>query len=404
MKNILIISQIFYPDSTAVSQIVTDFAKYLVNEKNSISVITSRHTYEKSTLKLDQKETYHNINIIRLNSTNFGKKTILGRLIDVLTFNILTLLKLILIKKKETDAIIGLTNPPLLPVFCILICKLKKIPFYYWAMDLQPELAIQSNLIKAHSINAKILDFISTFSLKHSTKIIALDTDMKHYIEKKTKNINIKVIPPWSLVPIHPIIDRNKNEFRKKHNLTNKIVIMFAGNHALIHPLDTIVSVANHLKNDSRFCFVFIGEGIQKKKVTTFKEKKYCTNIIQLPFEPLEKIHISLSAADYQVVTMGNNLNGYTHPNKIYGALFSGRKIIYTGPDNSFIGKLLKKCNGNISIRHGDHEKLKQYLLNDKTNISSVLEQGAKNREYAKTNFNPTTLKEKMYTYILSNE
>ena len=107
---------------------------------------------------------------------------------------------------------------------------------------------------------------------------------------------------------------------------------MYSGNHSYVHPLDTLLESAKILKDNSKFLFVFIGEGVRKKDVSNFIKKNKLNNILQLPFQPRSNIHISLSSADIQVVIMGNNLVGYTHPNKIYGGLYIGRTILYIGP------------------------------------------------------------------------
>jgi len=396
----LIISQVFYPDSTAVAQLLHDFGKFMLGKGHRVTVICSKHTYEQSALKLKKNDEVDGIQILRLNHSNFGKKTILGRVLDFLTFNLAVFFKLFSVKKKDYDAIIGMTTPPLLPFICLLFSKRKKIPFYYWAMDLQPELAIYSNLIKEHSIQARLLSFFSNFAFKHSDKIIALDDDMKRYIQSRTK-ASIEVVPPWSLVPLKAPIKREDNAFRKTHGLDNNIVIMYSGNHSFIHPLSCLLDAAKLLKEESRFKFLFVGEGVQKKEIAAFKEKHQLANILLLPFEPLEKIHISLSAADYQVVTMGNNFIGYTHPNKIYGAMYSGRKIIYTGPKNSFIYTLLQDCPTNISLSHNDGKALSEQLLADSADINAVLEQGNSNLNYAKNNFDPDKIKAKLYNFLM---
>jgi colanic acid biosynthesis glycosyl transferase WcaI len=53
---------------------------------------------------------------------------------------------------------------------------------------------------------------------------------------------------------------------------------------------------------------------------------------MQLAYQDRSKLHLSLGASDLQVVILGDNQVGYTHPNKIYGAMFIGKPILYIGP------------------------------------------------------------------------
>ncbi len=125
-----------------------------------------------------------------------------------------------------------------------------------------------------------------------------------------------------------------ENPFRIENNFGDKIVVMYSGNHAYVHPLDTLLNVAKQLKNDKRFLFVFVGGGVRKKDVTDYKSLHHLQNIIQLPFQPRENIHNSLGSSDIQVVIMGENQVGFTHPNKIYGAMFVGKPILYIGQNH----------------------------------------------------------------------
>jgi hypothetical protein len=171
---------------------------------------------------------------------------------------------------------------------------------------------------------------------------------------------------------------------------------MYSGNHAYVHKLDTLLDAAKTLQNDDRFLFVFVGGGVRKKDVTDFQQKNNLNNIVQLPYQPRNYIHISLAASDFQVVVMGDGQVGYTHPNKIYGALFVGKPIIYIGPVQSHITDILDECSGNISVRHEDSTGIVAQLTNYAKNIQELDKIGKKNKEYAHKNFDPGLLKSKM--------
>ena len=73
-----------------------------------------------------------------------------------------------------------------------IISKIKSIRFYYWVMDLQPELSISSGLIKKDSILAKILTFFGNYSIKNSKKIFSMDSYMsQHLIDRGAKKNQI---------------------------------------------------------------------------------------------------------------------------------------------------------------------------------------------------------------------
>ena len=399
---ILIITQVFYPDTVSVSQHLTDLAFYLNQKDHEVTVFSSKYPYENKETFYPRYEEVNGVKIERIYQTKFGKNNSFFRIIDFFTFTITITFKLLFLNKKKYDIILGTTVPPMLSFVGVLVSKLKKIPFYYWVMDLQPELSIASNLIKKDSFVAKFFTVIGNYSINNSSKIISLDKFMTDYLMGRgAKRENVSTIPVW------PVIDevykgtRESNPFRIENNFGDKIIIMYSGNHAYVHPLNTVLEVANELRHDNRFLFVFVGGGVRKKDVTQYKLENKLENIVQLPFQPRENIHNSLGSSDLQVVIMGDNQVGFTHPNKIYGAMFVGKPILYIGPSESHVTEILSSLDGNIMAEHNDVKSIVNGLLKFANLEVSQKEQiGLDNLKYANSNFSPAVLKDRMLQAI----
>ncbi|MDA8692750.1 glycosyltransferase family 4 protein [Saprospiraceae bacterium] len=399
---ILLLTQAFYPDTVSVSQHAEDLAVELAEAGYEIDVYTSRYTYEKN---IDLKEKfieYKGVNVYRLTPTKFSKKSYLGRIINFLTFNIVLFLKVLFSKKGKYDMIIGMTLPPFISTIGAFCAKIKKAKFCFWMMDVQPGISIGSGLMKKDSLIARIMQSAANYIGRNSDLIFALDRFMKdHLIEEKIKSEKIKVVPVWP--PMSKVYEgtRMENPFRIEHGFGDKIVIMYSGNHAVMHPLDTILDVALELRDDPRFLFVFIGGGVRVKDVTEFREKHQLGNIRQLPFQPREIIHQSLGSADLQLVILGEGQVGYTHPNKVYGAIFIGKPIIYIGPQESHVTDITKNIQGNIEVALGQVKELvsalKEFAELGEAHWDRV---GQHNLEFAHKNFMPSKLKSEMVTYI----
>lgn len=396
------ISQVFWPDTASVAQHMGDLAEKLQDNNHVINVYTSRNAYEDTTIKFLPKENHQGIYIERIRHTAFGKKTVIGRLCDFFSFNLLLFFKLLFIKKNQYNLIFSTTSPPLVSYISVKIAKWKKISFCYWTMDLQPELAIASGMIKENSISTKLLTHLSNYIIKSSDLIFTLDKYMKAYLVKRGAVPGITHI-----LPVWPVMDqiyegpRTENPFRIEYGFYDKIVVMYSGNHAYVHPLDTLLEAAYKLKEHDRFLFVFIGGGVRKNDVTEFKKMHSLDNIIQLPYQPRKNIHNSLGAADIQVVILGEGQVGYTHPNKVYGAMFIAKPLIYIGPAPSHITDILKGLEGNISVRHGDSDRLAEALKKfEQLSEQDRKATGTRNQQYAAKHFYPEILKKKMVEII----
>ena len=399
---ILIITQVFYPDPVSVSQHLTDLASKLIEEGNEVTVYTSCYPYEEKNQRYISSEDFNGISIQRLWQSSFGKGSTLKRIIDFLTYSFTISIKLLFIKRREFELIIGTTVPPLLSYVGVLVSKIKGIKFLYWVMDLQPELSISSGLIKNNSLTAMFFTNLGNYIIRNSNIIISLDRFMSEYLYSRgASRGSVKTIAVW------PVIDevykgyRMSNPFRLENSFGNKIVIMYSGNHAYVHQLDTLLETAFILKENSLFLFVFVGGGVRRKDVSEFKEKNKLKNIIQLPFQPRENIHNSLGSSDIQVVILGDGQVGYTHPNKVYGAMYIGKPILYIGPAESHVADLLSDLDGNISVRHGESQILAAKIVNlFSMSWDEINKIGQNNLIFANNNFHPDVLKEKMINAI----
>jgi glycosyltransferase involved in cell wall biosynthesis len=183
-------------------------------------------------------------------------------------------------------------------------------------------------------------------------------------VDKGIANEKIEVLPPWSNDDKIRNDEQGREEFRTKHDLTDKFVVMYSGNHSPCHPLDSLLKAARLLSHRNDLAFCFVGGGTEQAKVRAFAERHGLANVKCLPYQPLEHLSSSLSAADLHVVVMGDGFRGIVHPSKIYNILLIGKPVIYIGPEPSHITDIA--IGNGVSIvqaSHGDVERVVQNIL-----------------------------------------
>ena len=82
--------------------------------------------------------------------------------------------------------------------------------------------------------------------------------------------------------------------------------------------------------------------------------QQHPANIISLPYQPLDSLKYSLSAADLHLVVIGNEVVGINHPCKVYGALSLARPILFLGPRPSHVDDLIREAAVGWHVEHGD--------------------------------------------------
>jgi len=91
--------------------------------------------------------------------------------------------------------------------------------------------------------------------------------------------------------------------------------------------------------------FCFVGGGSEWRKIKERLEsrsneepgRRFEGSIVCLPYQPLNELSASLSAADLHVVVMGDPFVGIVHPCKIYNVLSVAAPVLCIGPERSHL-------------------------------------------------------------------
>jgi colanic acid biosynthesis glycosyl transferase WcaI len=358
---ILLLNQVFYPDVVATAQYLSELAVALKERGHEVTVVSSRRAYEHPETLFPAREQWRGVNIIRVFSTRFGKQAKWRRAADFAGFLIFCCARLLFLPRH--DVVVALTTPPLISFIGAWRAKLWRAKFCYWVMDFNPDEAIAAGWLRADSLAAKFLERLSRFSLRRGGKIVALDRFMRdRIVAKSIPAENVAVIPPWSLDGEVAFDLKGREEFRAAHGLTDKFVVAYSGNHSPVHPLDTLMQAAEKLHGEKHIVFAFIGGGSEFVRVKKWSAGN--PQVICLPYQPLEKLSGSLSAADAHVIVMGNAMLGLVHPCKIYNILAVGAPMLYIGPQPSHVTEILECLPDypQTAVRHDEADKLAQAI------------------------------------------
>jgi len=348
----------------ATGQVLTDLAVELAKQGHDVTAIAADRGYDDPSTRFPRRETWQGITIIRIPSLGLGKSTKWRRALNFGTFLIFCALRLLMLPR--FDVVIALTSPPLISLLGAVFTQLKGGRFLFWVMDLNPDEAIAAGWLKQDSLIARALTRILVYSMKHAHTIVVLDRFARERVLKKGIDAEkIQVLPPWSHDNEIQFDLEGRELFRRQHQLNDKFVVMYSGNHSPCHPLDTLLEAARRLADRQEFAFCFVGGGSEQQKVKDFTRANQLKNIECLPYQPLTKLSQSLSAADLHAVVMGDRFAGIVHPCKVYNILSIGSPFLYIGPSESHVMDIAAEVNGFpiFSARHGEVEKVVQHIV-----------------------------------------
>ncbi len=366
---VTLINQTFYPDVVSTAQHLKDLALWLAEAGHEVTVVASRRAYDNPKKLFPKNEIWRGIRIHRVSNSGLGKRSKLTRIVDFATFILSCNWRLLWLPRQ--DLVVALTSPPIISFIGALFVTLRGGRFCYWVMDLNPDEAVAAGWLNPHSLAAKGLEACSRFSLRTAAKIVVLDEFMRERVLKKgIPAEKIEVVPPWSHDAEVSFDAAGRDRFRQAHGLGEKFVVMYAGNHSPCHPLDTLLAAARQLADRQDIAFCFIGGGSEFGRVKTFARTHCLENVHCLPYQPIEQLAGSLSAADLQVVVMGDPFVGIVHPCKIYNIMLVGAPLLYVGPQPSHISRIIEaggEALYGVSARHGETALVQELILRVKT-------------------------------------
>lgn len=343
----------FIPDPASVGQHIADVARELVRRGYHVRVYTANRGYDDPTQRYPAREVIDGIDVRRLPLSSFGKKTILTRVVGTASFMLQVLFRGML--TQNLAGILFSTSPPLVGIVATIIRMFRGVPLAYWAMDLNPDQLIALGKLTEHHPVTRLLEASNRMILNNSSLVVALDRFMAERLSRRAKlRDKMVIIPPWPHESFVEPVPHDSNPFRKAHGLEGKFVVMYSGNHSPSNPLTTLLEAAVRLKDDDRFRFLFVGGGLGKQEVEQYKTTHSLERVVSLPYQPLENLRFSLSAANVHVVSLGEGMVGIIHPCKVYGSMAVGRPVLYFGPNPSHVADLLDRYPFGLSVRHGD--------------------------------------------------
>ncbi|RMH24725.1 MAG: glycosyltransferase WbuB [Planctomycetota bacterium] len=346
------ISQVYPPDPASVGQHMHDAAAEMARRGWAVRVLASARGYDDPSMKYPSRETLDGVSVRRLPLSSFGKGSIAVRLAGGFIFTVLAAVRGVFTRR--VDAIVVSTSPPMAPIAAIAVSVVRRAPILFWVMDLNPDQMIALGKTTERSIPSRLFNLMNRAILRRAKRVVVLDRFMARRVNRKVDvSDKLDVAPPWPHEDHAEPVEHANNPFRREHALEGVFVVMYSGNHSPANPLDTILAAAERLADRDDIRFLFVGGGLEKQKIEDAVARG-ARNILSLPYQPIDSLRHSLSAADAHLVTLGDEVVGVVHPCKVYGAMAVARPILFVGPEPSHVSDLLADESIGVRVAHGD--------------------------------------------------
>lgn len=380
---LIFVNRYFFPDHSATSQLLSDLAFALAAAGQTVTVITSRQSYDDAKASLAPLEIVKGVRIVRIWTTRFGRSNLVGRAIDYLTFYLSaawTMYRL----ARSGDVIVAKTDPPMLSVIAAPIARMRGAKLINWLQDLFPEVA-QAIGVGTSSLTApvfRVMKKLRDRSLKGASANVVLGDLMAARVKSLgVAPKHIRIISNWADGRLVSPLEPSHNPLRRDWELTDKFVVGYSGNLGRAHEYTTLLEAIEELEkcsgakpsNIERPCnkeahssattsipatppivWLFIGGGALYDAFQREAKARGLTSVVFKPYQPRDRLSQSLSAADVHLVSLRPDLEGLIVPSKFHGITAVGRPTLFIGDPEGEIAQLVKRYDCGLTVPQGD--------------------------------------------------
>ncbi len=325
------------PDISATSQmlgsLVTNLAPYY-----DIHVVASGQKYDDAKYKFPKFEVIGSTHIHRVFTTRFGRGTILGRLLDYLSFYVTAPIK-VLALARPGSIVVAMTDPPIISFPLSIVARLRRAKLINWLQDVFPEVAEALGMKIGGRFMVSALKIARNHSLRVAAHNVALGVRMADRVALSEPAAKISVIPNWSPTDRIAPLARDLNPLAKDWQITSEFVVGYSGNFGRVHDLAILVEAAAILLPRPEIKFLLIGDGAKKRQLELDVAARKLTNVVFKPYQPIEALEFSITLPDIHLVSLNPELEGLVVPSKFYACIAAAKPVLFIGAPNGELAK-----------------------------------------------------------------
>ena len=380
-KQVIIVTQVFYPDTQATSQLLSALATALASEtpetieqKLAVKVLASYPSQARGQASSSHREEQWGQVLIKRGGFKIdSKKSLFHRALAYFSY-LLWLFFILLFKVQKHEQVLVVTNPPFAPLVVYFAHRLRSLTrstFSYFVLlhDIYPDGLLALGKIKTEYWWVRLWKGINRKALGSAQKVITLGRDMSMHCQRvyQLAPNDLQVITNWSPVDFDqaPKYSAEQSDLWKllpsqaQHPQT--LLVQYSGNMGLWHNIEGIVETASYL-TESPIHFLMIGDGRRKQSAQDYAQSLGLNNMTWLPFQDLDKLTDSLQCTHLSLVSQRPEVLGIMVPSKYYGILASGRAVIAQAPALSEIALSIEEHQCGIVLSDPNPQKLAEQL------------------------------------------
>lgn len=368
MPRLVAVNRFYAPDHAPTSELLADLAEHLAAAAWQVTVVTSRMRYDDPAAVLPARELRRGVQVRRVWTSRFGRHWLPGRAVDYLTFYLAAGVAL-LAELRAGDIVLVKTDPPLIGLVAALAARIRGARLVNWCQDLFPEIAAALGMRWAAGPVGRVLRHLRNRTLRAAEVNVALEVGMAaHLAREGVPGERIAILPNWADPDVVRPVPAEDNPLRREWSLDGHRVIGYSGNlgraHAVAAVRDFLARMSAH---DPDLRFLFVGGGAGLETLRAWAAANGLDRILFQPYQPRERLALSLSAPDIHLVSLDPACEDLIVPSKLYGILAAGRPIVALVDPEGDMARLVERLDVGLVWREGRERQVMALLDQDRS-------------------------------------
>ena len=256
-------------------------------------------------------------------------------------------------------------SPPLTVGFIVsILASIRRVPFILNIQDLWPDTLISTGMMREGFVT-KMIGRSAKWVYKRSKGIVVLSEGFKnHLVSLGVDESKVAYISNWSSENNLALLNNNSsNNHRMQFGINeNDKVITFAGNLGPAQGLETVIDVAEILRDHSQIKFLFVGDGMSLESLKESVANKKLTNVIfagRVNYCVMDEIY---EASDVLLIHLKKDpLFEITIPHKLLTYLSTGKPIV--AAVDGEVNNIVKSSNSGFFSKSEDASGIAKNII-----------------------------------------
>ena len=252
--------------------------------------------------------------------------------------------------------------------------------------DLFPQNAIDLGVLK-NPLQIMFFRTIESLSYRYSNFITVHSEGNRNMVLDQDPSLEKKLFILHNWFGFENVQSKNSVDFRKKWNIPNPIIAVFAGVMGPSQHLELLLYLAEKMQDDTELLFLLVGDGQEKIKLQKMAQEKLLSNVRFEDFVSHKAYPELLSICSIGLVCLSPLNKTPVVPGKILGYMAAGLPIaafLHTSSDGH---KIIKSAQCGFSADSAEKDacvKSMRKLLSQRNTFAKL---GHNGKSYATRNF-----------------